>query len=678
MTENPFLQAFNTPFGTPPFNLIKHEHYLPAIEAAIAEGRDEIDRIVANADAPSFENTIEALDASSASLDTVVDILWNLNEANTDKALQDIVRKATPLVTNFNNDINLNPDLFARVKSVWEQRNTLVLSTEQMSLLKKTYHAFVRNGANLNQADKARFRDISLQLAELSVEFNENVLAETHDFVLHITQSADLSGLPKSLVNAAELCAKQRGLEGWAITLERPMYAPFMQYADNRQLREKLFKAYGNRCFKGDEHDNQLIISKMVNLRLKLAQLLGYKNYAALVLEQRMAQNAQNVYNLENQLLEASWPAAKKELHDVQEYANSLGFKGMLQRWDWSYYSQKLKVQRFSYDDEEVKPYLRLENVIDGVFVLANKLYGLTFSPDGSIPVYHPDVRAYQVHSQTGRLMAILYLDFFPRDGKGNGAWMTSFRSQYMTGNEDVRPLISLVTNFTKPTGNEPSLLTFNELTTFLHEFGHALHGMLSECRYRSISGTSVYRDFVELPSQLMENWAQQKDYLDLFAVHYQTGEKIPAELVQKIIDSQNYLAGSNSLAQLRYGLLDMAWHCLEQPVNTPVADFEQQAIGRFNVLPEVNGENTSVCFSHIFAGGYAAGYYGYKWAEVLDADAFELFKQTGIFNRQTADSFRRNVLAKGGSDHPMNLYKNFRGHEPQIEALLKRSGLIS
>lgn len=673
---NPLLTTFDTPFQTPPFDKIRPGHYLPAIDSAIAEGKREIESIVSNTEAPTFENTIVALDNSRSRLSTIIDIASNLNEAETDSSLQKIIREATPIVTDFSNDVSLNPDLFVRVKNVWDNRESFGLNTEQMSLLKKTYLRFIRNGANLNEKGKERFREISRRLAELNVIFSENVLAETNAYLLHITDSANLAGLPQSLINAAALTAKQKGIDGWAITLDYPMYGPFMQYAENRELRKQLFEAYGSRCFNGNENDNQKNVKEISSLRIEVANLLGYKNYAAMVLEQRMAENAENVYKLENELLEASIPAAKKEVEEVQAFANSLGFKGKLERWDWNYYNQKLKMHKYSYDDEEVKPYLQLDKVIDGIFLLANKLYGLTFTPNNRIPVYHPDVKTYEVYDGSGKFMSILYLDFFPRDGKSNGAWMTSFRPQYKKGNEDIRPFVSVVTNFTKPTETEPSLLTFDELTTFLHEFGHALHGMLSECTYQSVSGTSVYRDFVELPSQIMENWATQKKYLDLFAVHYKTGEKIPPELVQKIVDSQNYLAGNYSLGQLRYGLLDMAWHSLEQPTKKSVADFEKEAIGQYNVLPPVKTSNVSVAFSHIFAGGYAAGYYGYKWAEVLDADAFELFKENGIFNKATAESFRRNILSKGGSDHPMTLYKNFRGHEPSIDALLKRSGL--
>lgn len=674
--SNPLLSRFDTPYQTPPFDKIKHEHYKPALDSAISMARHEIDAIVNNPAEPTFENTIEALDRTGKLLADVSNILFNLNEAETDSVLQQIVIEASPVLTDFSNDINLNANLFNRVKTVWEKRNSLTLTAEQQMLLDKTYKGFVRNGANLNEADKEKYRAISRELSELTVKFNQNVLAETNRYKLHITNEADLAGLPQSLIDAAAYTAKQKGLDGWVITLDYPMYGPFMKYADNRELRKQLYMAYGSRCFKGNEYDNRKIALRIANLRLELANLLGYPNYATFVLENRMAETPERVNEFLNQLVEASLPAARDEVKEVEEFARQQGFKGKLERWDWSYFSEKLKNAKYSYNEEELKPYFQLEKVIDGVFLLANKLYGLTFSPNANIPVYHPDVKAYEVYDGTGRFMAVLYLDFFPREGKSGGAWMTSFRSQYHENGKDVRPLVSIVTNFTKPTDKQPSLLTFYEFSTFLHEFGHALHGMLSDCNYSSLSGTSVYRDFVELPSQIMENFAVEKEYLDLFAVHYQTGEKIPQELVQKIIDSRNFQAGYFSLRQLGFGILDMAWHTITKPVSEDVDSFEKKVLNPLDVLPPVKGTNMSVTFGHIFEGGYAAGYYGYKWAEVLDADAFEVFKEKGIFNRAVAQSFRVNILSKGGTEHPMTLYKRFRGQEPTIDALLKRSGL--
>lgn len=674
--SNPLLSKFDTPYQTPPFDKIKHEHYKPALDSAISMARHEIDAIVNNPAEPTFENTIEALDRSGKLLADVSNILFNLNEAETDSVLQQIVIEASPILTDFSNDINLNPNLFKRVKAVWEKRDSLKLTPEQQMLLDKTYKGFVRNGANLNDADKEKYRAISRELSELTVKFNQNVLAETNGYKLHITNQADLAGLPQSLIDAAAYTAKQKGLDGWVITLDYPMYGPFMKYADNRELRKQLYMAYGSRCFKGNEYDNRQIALRIANLRLELANLLGYPNYATFVLENRMAETPERVNEFLDQLVEASLPAAREEVKEVEEFARVQGFKGKLERWDWSYYSEKLKNAKYSYNEEELKPYFQLEKVIDGVFLLANKLYGLTFSPNANIPVYHPDVKAYEVYDGSGRFMAVLYLDFFPREGKSGGAWMTSFRSQYRDNGKEIRPLVSIVTNFTKPTDKQPSLLTFDEFSTFLHEFGHALHGMLSDCNYSSLSGTSVYRDFVELPSQIMENFAVEKEYLDQFAVHYQTGAKIPQEIVQKIIDSQNFQAGYLSLRQLGFGILDMAWHTITKPLTEDVDTFEKRVLNPLDILPPVKGTNMSVTFGHIFEGGYAAGYYGYKWAEVLDADAFEVFKEKGIFNREVAQSFRENILSKGGSEHPMTLYKRFRGQEPTIDALLKRSGL--
>ncbi|KAB2869715.1 MAG: M3 family metallopeptidase [Bacteroidales bacterium] len=674
--ENPLLAEFSTPFQTPPFDKIKHEHYVPAIDSAIAEAKGEIDRIINNSEEPTFENTIAALDASGRRLSMVSNILFNLNGAETDTVLQRIVREVSPKLTDFSNDVSLNPQLFERIKTVWNMRDSLNLTVEQKTLLDNSYKGFVRSGANLNDEDKEKFRAISKELADLSLQFSENLLAETNAYTLRIKDEKDLAGLPQSLIDAAALTAKDKGIEGWAFTLDYPMYGPFMKYAENRELRKELYTAYANRCFKGNEFDNQEIAKKIANLRLQRANILGFSNYANFVLEERMAKSSDNVNKFLQHLVDASIPATKLEVEELKKFAAEQGFKGSIERWDWSFYTEKLKMSKYSYNEEDVKPYFQLEKVIDGVFMLTNKLYGLTYKPNANIPVYHADVKAYEVYDESGKLISILYLDFFPRAGKSGGAWMTSFRSQYKEAGVDVRPFVSIVTNFTKPTEKDPSLLTFDEFTTFLHEFGHALHGMLTECTYSSVSGTSVYRDFVELPSQILENWATQKEYLDLFAVHYKTGEKMPQELIQKIIDSENFQAGYFSLRQLGFGILDMNWHSIEKPVTVSVDEFEKKSIGKFDVLPSVKGTNMSVGFGHIFEGGYAAGYYSYKWAEVLDADAFEVFKQHGIFDKETAKSFRDNILSKGGSEHPMELYKRFRGQEPTIDALLIRSGL--
>ncbi|MHC1704408.1 MAG: M3 family metallopeptidase [Tenuifilaceae bacterium] len=674
--NNPLLDEFNTPYQTPPFDKIKHEHFIPAIDSAIAIAHDEINSIINNPDIPSFENTIEAMDRGGKKLSDISNILFNLNSAETDSVLQKIVREVSPKLTEFSNDINLNPELFQKVKTVYDNRNSLGLTPEESTLLDKTYKGFIRNGSNLDKPSKEKYRVITKELSDLSLQFNENLLAETNAYQLVITKQDDLSGLPQSFIDAAAMIAKQKGKEGWIITLDAPMYIPFMKYSDKRNLREELFKAYNSRCFKGDQFDNQKIVKRIAELRLSKANLLGYSNFAKLVIEERMAETPEKVNDLLNQLLDASLPVAKQELVEVESIAKSLGFTGKLQKWDWMYYSEKLKNQKYSFNEEDLKPYLQLEKVKDGIFLLVNKLYGIQIIENANIPVYHADVKAYDVIDENGDFLAVLYLDFFPREGKRGGAWMTSFRSQYKLDGEDIRPLISIVTNFTKPTESSPSLLTFNEFSTFLHEFGHALHGIFANSTYSSLSGTSVYWDFVELPSQIMENWAVEKDFLDLFAVNYKTGEKIPNELVQKVIDSKNFLAGFGSIRQLSFGILDMAWHSLEKPYNGNVDSFEKAAIKEVDILPSVNGTNSGTAFAHIFAGGYAAGYYSYKWAEVLDADAFSLFKENGIFSRETANSFRENILSKGGSEHPMILYKRFRGQEPSIDALLTRSGM--
>jgi len=674
--ENPLLAEFKTKHNAPPFDRIKVEHYMPAMDSAMAEAKVEVEAIIANTDEPTFENTIEALAFSGMRLGSISSILFNLNHAETDTSLQKVIRQIAPKLTDFQNDINLNPNLFGKVKMVYNSVNREKLTPEQITLLDKTYKGFVRSGANLSEADKEKYREITRKLSDLSLQFNENVLAETNSFTLHITNEADLAGLPKSLIDAAALEAKQRELEGWVFTLHMPMYFPFMKYAENRSLREKMYKAYNTRAFKGDEKDNSPLIEQIVNLRLELANLLGYQSYADFVLEERMAQSADKVMSFLNELLEASLPAAKQELKDVEVLAMSMGAKHKIEKWDWAFYSEKLKEKQFNFNEEELKPYFQLEKVKEGIFMLSNKLFGLSFKQVDNVPVYHSDVLVYEVFDADGSFLSLLYLDFFPREGKSGGAWMTSFRDQYIHDGENVRPLVSVVTNFTKPTSDSPSLLTFGEFTTFLHEFGHALHGMLANTTYPNLSGTSVYRDFVELPSQILENWAIEKDFLDQFATHYQTGEPIPQSMVQSIIDSRNFLAGNLSIRQLSFGLVDMAWHSIDNPFNTDVLSFENEYMSQADVLPAVKNTAFSPAFSHIFAGGYAAGYYSYKWAEVLDADAYSVFQQKGIFNAEVAKSFRYNILSKGGSEHPMLLYKRFRGQEPTVDALLSRSGL--
>ncbi|MFP4556962.1 MAG: M3 family metallopeptidase [Bacteroidales bacterium] len=673
---NPLLSDFNTPYLAPPFDRIKNEHYLPAIESAITSAKKEIEAIVNSEEDATFKNTIEALSFAGKKLDEVASVIFNLNYAETNPELQKVVREVAPMLTDFSNDIHLNATLFNRVKSVYENTESIELNPEQQTLLKKTYKGFVRKGANLNEKDKEKYRGLTRELSELSLIFDENVLAETNGFFLHLNKENQLAGLPKSLIDSAALAAQEKKLDGWVITLHMPMFLPFMKFSENRELREKIYKAFNKRGFNGNSYDNTKLIKRIVNLRLNVAKLLGYNTYADYVLEERMAISADKVNGFLEKLLNASLPHAEKELNQVEEYAKTLGVKHKLEKWDWAYYTEKFKDKLFKLKEEELKPYFPLDNVRNGAFTLAQKLYGLKFLRTTKAPLYHPDVETYEVFDGDGSFLALLYLDFFPREGKNGGAWMTSYRDQYKCNGKDVRPIISIVTNFTKPTKNEPSLLTFNEATTFLHEFGHALHGILSDVTYPNLSGTSVYRDFVELPSQIHENWALEKEFLDLFAKHYKTGEPIPQSMVQSIIDSKNYLAGNLSIRQLSFGLVDMAWHSLNEQFNDDVVEFERAHMSRAEVMSPTVGTAFSTAFSHIFAGGYAAGYYSYKWAEVLDADAFSLFKEKGIFDSETAKEFREQILSKGGSEHPMTLYKRFRGQEPKVDALLERSGL--
>jgi len=673
-TINPLLTQFDTKHNTPPFSQIKEEHYKPAFVESIASGKAEIEKI-AQIENPTFENTIVALEFAGAQLDKVAEVFFNLTYANTNDELQRIAEEVSPMLSEFSNDIYLNETLFAKVKQVHDQGNE-GLDDEQKMLLDKTYKAFTRNGALLDDDKKERFREISKQLSVLGVKFGQNVLAETNAFKLHITEEADLSGLPKGVIEAAAEQAKADGNEGWVFNLNFPSYLPFMKYADKRELREQMFKAYTARGNNGNEADNKENINKIVNLRLERAKILGYGTFADMILEERMAGSSSTVFSFLDELLEAAMPFAVKEKEELDAYAKENGADFKLERWDWAYYAEKLKESKFDLNEEMTKPYFQLSKVKQGVFDLCAKLYGLSFSETDEVEKYHDDVHVYEVFDETGDFLSVLYLDFHPRESKQGGAWMTSFASQMKKDGQDVRPQVSVVCNFTKPTETTPSLLTFDEVTTFLHEFGHALHGMLSRCTYPSLSGTSVYRDFVELPSQIFENWALEKEWLQDVAVHYQTGERIPDELIQKIIDSRNFLSGYQCVRQLSFGFNDMAWHSIADNFNGEVADFEKEAMEKTELFEHSQNSVMSCSFAHIFSGGYAAGYYGYKWAEVLDADAFSVFKEKGIFDKQTADSFRQNILEKGGSQHPMTLYKNFRGQEPHVDALLERSGL--
>jgi len=674
--NNPLLGEFKTPHQTAPFNEIKNEHFIPAFLESIKQGEAEIDDIVNKTTVPTFENTVAALDNTGRLLNRTSGIFFNLMNSETNEELQNIAQEVSPILTKFQNDISLNPVLFAKVKTVYAQKEKLSLSAEQQTLLENTYSNFIRQGANLSDEQKDRFRQISTELSKLSLTFDEYVLKEINSYELHITEKSQLAGLPESSLEASAGLAKSKNKEGWLFNLKMPSYLPFMKYADNRELRREMFLAYGSKAFKGNEFDNQENVKKIAALRLEMAKLLGYKNYADYALERRMAMNSGGVYKLLDDLYEASFNKAKQEKTEVQDYAKRKGFEGEIMPWDWAYYTEKLKVEKFDLNDEMLKPYFELSKVADGVFGLATELYGITFKPDKSIQVYNEEVIPYEVFDADGKFLSVLYTDFHPRQGKQGGAWMNDFKGQWKENGVDSRPHITIVMNFTRPTETKPALLTFDELETLMHEFGHALHGMLANSTYSSLSGTNVYRDFVELPSQIMENWAIEKDFLDRFAVHYKTGEKIPAELVKKIVDSQNYLAGYLSNRQLSFGYLDMAWHSIEKPFEGDVKEFEENAWEKTRIFPVIPDVCMSTQFGHLFAGGYAAGYYSYKWAEVLDADAFSVFKEKGLFNKEVAQSFRKNILEKGGTEHPMILYKRFRGHEPTVDALLERSGL--
>src|SRR5690554_157543 len=677
MTDNnPLLQEFNTPHQTPPFTQIQTAHYIPAFTAAMEEGRAEIKAIIDNPATPDFNNTIEALEKAGNKLSRISSIFFNLNSAETSEAIQKVAREVSPLLSEYGNDIWLNEALFARVKAVYEQKDKLTLSTEQATLLDNTYKGFVRRGALLNAEDKQKYRNITAELSKLSLQFGENLLAETNDYKLHITDEADLAGLPEAVREAAQQLAESEGKEGWMFSLHAPSMLPFMQYADQRELREQLFRASTKRGNQDNQNDNKANILRQAELRLAKAQLLGYRSHADYVLEERMAQSADKVNAFLNELFEKSFPFAQEDVAQVAAFAKQQGLEGELQRWDFAYYSEKLKTSLFDLNEEMTKPYFQLEKVKTGIFDLTNKLWGLSYKLNKDIPVYHPDVFAYEVFNRDEQVISVLYLDFHPRKGKQGGAWMTSFRDQHMENGQNIIPHVSVVCNFTPPTASRPSLLTFNEVTTFLHEFGHALHGMLSEVTYESLSGTSVYRDFVELPSQIMENWALEKEWLQDVAVHYQTGETMPEDLIQKIIAADNFQSGYLTVRQLSFGFNDMAWHSITEPIATDAISFEKAAMAKTELFPEVAGRCFSTAFRHIFDGGYAAGYYGYKWAEVLDADAYALFKEKGIFDQATAESFREHILSKGGTRHPMDLYVAFRGAEPSVEALLLRSGL--
>ena len=666
---NPLLHDFNTA----PFSKITNEHYKPAIEKGIEIAKKEIAEIVQNTAKPTFENTTVALDFTGEKLNRITSIFFNLNAAETNDKLQKIAQEVSPLLSEFGNDITLNEGLFNRVKAVFESKSNLNLTPEQAMLLEKQYKSFARNGANLNEDAKNKLRKIDAQLSTLSLKFGENVLAETNAFELHITNENDLAGLPES----AKEAAKSKDKEGWIFTLDYPSYIPFLTYIDKRELRKKMAIAAGKKGFQDNEFNNEKNVLEIVNLRHQRANLLSYKTHAHFVLEERMAETPEKVIEFSNNLLAKATPAAQKEFQDLEVYAKKLDGIDQLQKWDAAYYSEKLKKDLFDLDQEVLKPYFKLENVIAGVFEIAKRLFDLKFEEVSDIDTYHEDVKTYHVTDISGNFIAVFYADFHPRKGKRNGAWMTSYKSQQIKNGTNERPHVSIVCNFTKPTETKPSLLTFNEVTTLFHEFGHALHGMLANTTYNSLSGTSVSWDFVELPSQVLENWCFEKEALELFAKHYETGAVIPMKYVEKIKESASFQEGMQTLRQLSFGLLDMQWHGQDPTEITSIKAFENDAFAHTKLYPDVAENVMSTAFSHIFQGGYSAGYYSYKWAEVLDADAFEYFLEEGIFNKEVAAKFKDNVLSKGGTEKPMTLYKRFRGKEPKPDALLKRAGLI-
>jgi peptidyl-dipeptidase Dcp len=673
---NILTQYFKTKFNSAPFSQIKNEDYLPAFQKGIALAKAEIDAIVNNSEKSTFENTIETLAFSGNTLDRISSIFFNLNSAETSDEMQKIAQEVSPLLSEFGNDVRLNATLFAKVKAVYKQKEALNLNPEQTTLLDKKYKSFSRNGANLSEDKKSKLREIDLQLSKLSLQFGENVLAETQAFQMHLTYEKDLSGLPEGAIEAARLLAKSLEKKGWIFTLDHPSYIPFVTYSDNRELRKKMAIAFGARAFQNNEFDNQEIVLKIAKLRFDRAQVLGYATHAHFVLEERMAENPEKVKTFSNDLLAKAKPSAQKEFAELTAFAKKLDGIDQLEKWDGAYYSEKLKQQLFNLDDEILKPYFQLEKVLDGAFIIAQKLYGITFEEIFDIDTYHEEVKTYEVKDEDNQLVAIFYADFFPRKGKRNGAWMTSYKSQYIKNGINERPHISNVCNFTKPTETKPSLLTFNEVTTLFHEFGHGLHGILANTTYPSLSGTSVYWDFVELPSQIMENWCYEAEALSLFAHHYQTNEMIPMELVQKIKESASFQEGMATMRQLSFGLLDMGWHGQDPSNIKDIKTFEIEQFSATQLYPEVKENAMSTAFSHIFQGGYSSGYYSYKWAEVLDADAFAYFQEKGIFNKEVATKFKENILSKGGIEHPMILYKRFRGQEPKPDALLRRAGL--
>ena len=678
--SNPLLSTYNTPFNTPPFEKIEVKHYAPAFEVAIKEARDGVDEIVSNVEDPTFGNTIEALAQNEVILSEVIGIFFALHSAETSDEMEEVATDIQPLLTEYSNDISLNEKLFERVKCVYEGRAELQLDSEQVMLLENTYKGFARSGAALSGEDKVIYRELTTELSSLTLKFQQNLLAATNSYVLNIPESdsAKVAELPQFVIESMEVEAKERGLSGWCVTLQFPSFYPFLTYSSQRDLKEQVWRAYNSRCFADDKHSNVEIVKRVAELRLKVANLLGYKTYADYVLEERMAESVEAVDTFLDNLLESTQEYAVEDFNVLKEYAlskdNSLGD---FMPWDFPYYEEKYKSDKYALNEEEIKPYLQLENASKGVFLLAERLFNLRFVENSSVPKYHQDVKVYEVYGDDDKYMGLLYMDFFPRASKRGGAWMTTFREMFVDKQGDeVRPLVSVCCNFTKPTETEPSLLTFDEFTTLLHEFGHALHGLFAEGKYSSITGTNVYRDFVELPSQLLENWATEREFLDLWAVHYKTGERMPAALIDKIVTAKRFNAAYANSRQISFGLNDMAWHAITSPITDSIDKFEQKATEKSRLFPIVEGSCMSTAFAHIFAGGYAAGYYSYKWAEVLEADAFSLFKEKGIFNVDVATAYKNNILTKGGTLHPMDLYVNFRGGKPDVTALLDKMGV--
>jgi peptidyl-dipeptidase Dcp len=676
--ENPFFSSYGTPFETPAFDRIENSHFLPAFSEGILRHEKEIEAIVNNPEAPTFENTIVAMDLSGVLLANVSGVFFNLTSANTNEALQAIAKEVSPMLTTHYDNILLNEKLFLKVRAIWDQKSQLALNPEQSMLLEKTYKQFERGGANLPPEKQAVLREINKELSLLSLQFSDNLLAETNKFKLVIDNPDDLAGLPQFVIDAAADAAIQDSLEGkWLFTLHAPSRYPFLQFSAKRELREQVLRAYINRGNNNDQYDNKATASRMASLRVQKAQLLGYSSHADYILEENMAKNPGNVYAFLDKVWAAAVPVAIRERTVMQELIDKEGGNFKLEAWDWWYYAEKVRKQKYDLDEETLKPYFELTNVKTTMFEVATRLWGMTFSERNDIPRYHPEVITYEVKDADGSHLGILYMDFFPRSSKEGGAWMNNYRDQYLVGDSSVRPIITMVCNFSKPTAESPSLLTFEEVSTLFHEFGHALHGMLTKCTYRRLSGTSVARDFVELPSQIMENWAADPEVMKMYGKHYKTGEQIPQSLIDKIQASKHFNQGFTTVEYMSACYLDMDWHTLKDTSQQEAIGFENASMARIGLIPEIVVRYRSPYFSHIFAGGYSSGYYAYLWAEVLDADAFQAFKETSLFDHATAKAYRDNVLERGGTVDPMKLYVQFRGKEPDVTAMLKRKGLV-